>query len=238
MLNDPDLVAREYEDESRLAARRRAWREYLEGPDPDDLTFDAVAERGQGRILDVGCGWGELAERLRRELGADVAAFDRSERMCRLTLERGIPVVRADAQAIPLADASVDTVVANAVLYHLPDVDRGIAEVARVLRPDGRFVATVFDAGRFRELFELVRLPPPDIPVNVGNAEAILAPHFDRIEARLGTHALVFPDAEAVRRYLASTITMGHLSDSVPDLEGGLRTERTFGVFVADGPRR
>ncbi|MHB1615501.1 MAG: class I SAM-dependent methyltransferase [Actinomycetes bacterium] len=45
-----------------------------------------------------------------------------------------------DAEAIPLADASADLVVGHAVLHHLPDVETGLREVLRVLRPGGRFV--------------------------------------------------------------------------------------------------
>lgn len=238
MLNDPDLVAREYEDESRLTARRLAWREFLDGPDADEWTFQAVAEHQPRSILEVGCGWGELAERMAHELDAHVVAFDRSARMTELARARGVRVFRADMQTIPVRDASVDTVVANAVLYHVPDIDRGLAEVARAVTDDGRFVATVFDAGRFKELFALVGQKPPDIPVTVHNAKELLARHFGPVEARVGTHALVFPSVEEVRTYLASTITMRHLAGSVPDFEGELRTERTFGVFVAEGPKR
>ncbi len=237
-LNDPELVAREYEDESRLAVRRRAWREFLEGENADDWTFRAVAEYRPRHILEVGCGWGELAERMTRELEAEVVAFDPSSRMTELARARGIRVFRADAQAIPVRDGSFDRIVANAVLYHVPRLDLGLAEIARVLTDDGRFIATVFDAGRFRELFALVGQTPPDIPVTVDNAEELLRPHFGRVDARIGTHALVFPNADEVRTYLASTITMRHLADAVEDFEGELRTERSFGVFVAKDPRR
>jgi ubiquinone/menaquinone biosynthesis C-methylase UbiE len=238
MLNDPELVAREYEDESRLAARRRAWREFLDGEDSDDRTFRAVAEGSPRSILEVGCGWGELAERMTRELPAEVAAFDPSARMVELARGRGLRVFRADAQAIPLRDSSVDTVVANAVLYHVPDLDRGLSEISRVLTERGRLVATVFDAGRFSELFALVGRLPPEIPVTVDNAAELLARQFEHVEARIGSHALVFPSAAEVRAYLAATITMRDLAGSVEDFEGELRTERTFGVFVAEDPRR
>lgn len=237
-LNDPELVAREYADESRLAIRRRAWREFREGEDADDWTFLAAAEGNPRTILEVGCGWGELAERMTRELDARVVAFDPSPRMAELARARGVRVFRADAQAIPLREASVDRVVANAMLYHIPSLDRGLTEMARVLTEDGRLVGTVFDAGRFREFFSLVGQSPPDIPVTVDNAEELLRPYFKDVEARIGTHALVFPNVDEVRRYLASTITMRHLADVVEDFEGELRTERSFGVFIATGPRR
>jgi ubiquinone/menaquinone biosynthesis C-methylase UbiE len=237
-LNDPELVAREYADESRLLARRRAWREFLEGESSDEWTFAAVAERLPHAVLEAGCGWGELAERMTRELPADVIAFDPSQRMAEMARDRGVRVFRADAQAIPLRDSEAEAVVANAVLYHFPDLDLALSEIARVLTDDGRFVATVFDAGRFRELFALVGREPTEIPVTVDNAEGLLRLHFEHIEARIGRHALVFPDADEVRTYLASTITMHDLADAVEDFEGELRTERSFGVFVADGPRK
>jgi ubiquinone/menaquinone biosynthesis C-methylase UbiE len=235
-LNDPELVAREYSDETRLVARRRAWREFLDGESSDDWTFDAVAERRPHAVLEIGCGWGELAERMTRELSADVIAFDPSQRMAELARDRGVRVFRADAQAIPLRHASVDAVVANAVLYHIPDLELALSEIARVLTDEGALVATVFDAGFFGEL--LVGREPPAIPVTVGNAAELLRPHFERIDTRIGRSALAFPDADEVRTYLASTITMHDLADAVGGFEGGSRIERTFGVFVAEGPQR
>jgi len=46
----------------------------------------------------------------------------------------------ADAESLPFADASVDLVIGHAVLHHLPDVEQGLREVLRILRPGGRFV--------------------------------------------------------------------------------------------------
>src|SRR5262245_40744737 len=83
-LNDPAVVAEQYADESGLAIRRRAWREFLDGPNSDDWTFDAIAERSPRRVLEVGCGWGELSERVQHGTGADVTAFDLSIRMAGL----------------------------------------------------------------------------------------------------------------------------------------------------------
>ena len=237
-LNDPDLVATEYADERRLAARRRVWREFLDGPDSDDWTLDAVVERGPARVLEIGCGWGELAGRVASRTGADVTAFDLSARMAGLARGRGVRAFVADVQALPFRDRAFDLAYANAVLYHVPDLDRGLGEAARVLTEEGAFVATTFDAGRFPELFALVGEEPPAIAFRADNGAEILGRRFANVETRAATHALVFPNADEVRAYLEATITMRHLADHVPPFDGPFRTERTFAVFVCTGPIR
>ena len=79
-LDDPDVVRREYADESRFSARAAAWKN-SEGPDPRNLAVEAVAEVRPRTVLEVGCGRGELAERIQRELGCELKSVDQSERM-------------------------------------------------------------------------------------------------------------------------------------------------------------
>jgi ubiquinone/menaquinone biosynthesis C-methylase UbiE len=237
-LSDPALVAKEYADESRLTGRRRAWREFGEGSNPDEWTFDAIAGRTPATALEVGCGWGELAVRVATEAGADVTAFDLSDRMAGLAHRRGVRTAVADAQAMPFRDRSFELAWANAVLYHIPDLDRGLRETARVITDDGAFVASTFDAGRFPELFALVGAKPPDISFRADNGTEILERHFAHVEKRAGHHALVFPNVEEVRTYLEATITMHHLAHEVATFVGPLRTERTFAVFVCTRPIR
>ena len=237
-LRDPSLVAREYADEGRLAARRRAWAEFRVGPSVDDGAFDAVAEGDPRRVLDVGCGWGDLAARIVTELGASVIAVDASARMAELAGERGLPVCVADIHDLPFPDGAFDTIVANAVLYHLRDLDRGLREVGRLLGTGGRFVATTFGTDRFSELWSLIGSSPPPLPFDVASGEVILRGRFAEVEVRSGEHALVFPSVEEVRDYMASTIAMAAQVGRVPDIEGPFRTTRTFAVFVASRPVR
>ena len=83
-LNDPAHVRLQYESEEGLAARKAAYRD-VTGPDPREVAFVAVVEAAPTTILEVGCGEGELAERLARETTATVVAIDQSERMVELT---------------------------------------------------------------------------------------------------------------------------------------------------------
>jgi SAM-dependent methyltransferase len=89
-------------------------------------------------VLELGAGTGKLT-RVLTGLGHDVHATDPDPAMLR-TLQRAVPGVRtaeASAEDVPLADGSVDAVVA-AQAFHWFDLDRTLPEVARVLRPGGR----------------------------------------------------------------------------------------------------
>jgi demethylmenaquinone methyltransferase / 2-methoxy-6-polyprenyl-1,4-benzoquinol methylase len=107
------------------------------------------AEVGPGSdALDVCCGTGDLALELRRRIGADgrVVGCDFSEPMLDLARqksgERGLPVEfgRADALDLPYGDASFDAVTVGFGARNLADLEKGLAEMARVLRPGGRLV--------------------------------------------------------------------------------------------------
>lgn len=237
-LNDPRLVASEYGDERRLAVRRRVWNDFLEGPSSDDETLAAVVEVSPSRVLEAGAGWGELSARIAEATDAGVTAFDLSPRMAALARERGVRALVADLQALPFRDRTFDVVVANAMLYHVPDLDRGVREAARVLTDEGRFVATTFGEGHTAEIWEMVGGPQAELAFSVESGAAILDRSFERVERREGERALTFPNADEVRTYIASTITRSRFADRVPDVEGPIVTRAHFAVFVAEGPRR
>lgn len=229
-LDDPAVVREEYADEIRLAARKKAHAS-AEGPDARDVVFEALAEVGPRQILDAGCGEGELAERMARELHAAVVAIDQSERMVELTQARGVEAHVGDVQDLGFADGSFDCAVAAWVLFHVADLDRALAELARVLRPGGRLVAATNGPDQVRELYDLVGRKPPAMTFNSENGAEALRRHFSRVE-RLDVHGwLVFPDRAAAQAYVDSMVV---LSGTVPPVEGPIRARRTPCVFVAD----
>src|SRR5665213_2708643 len=73
-LDNPMLVRWEFASEERLEKRNALYRRLTEGINAEEVLFDAVKEFAPTRVLDVGCGAGAMAERVRDELGAQVVA--------------------------------------------------------------------------------------------------------------------------------------------------------------------
>lgn len=104
------------------------------------------------RLLDLGCGDGRITEALARDRGFSVVGLDSSPDMVRAAAARGLEVVEASANAIPLPDASFDVVFSNAALHWVDDHPAVVREIARVLRPGGRVVARLGGAGNQTEI--------------------------------------------------------------------------------------
>lgn len=236
-LDNPVLVQWEYASEERLRTRNAIYQQFLaEGAqDAEEMTFAAVAEVKPGRVLDIGCGAGELAERVKRELGADVVAADLSPRMVELARERGLDAKRADIEDLPFPDGDFDCVVAAWVLYHTPDRDRAIREIARVLRPGGRLVAATIAEDNLAEVWELLGASwRREITFDRENGAAQLEPYFERVERRDANATVVFPTSDAIRVFVAASMTRAHLSGKVPEIAEPFAARYRHTVFVAD----
>lgn len=101
---------------------------------------DWLAPQPGELILDLGCGDGKLTERL-VAAGATVTGVDASPAMVAAARARGLQAEEASAESLPYPDAGFDAVFSNAALHWVRDHDAMMAEVRRVLRPGGRFVA-------------------------------------------------------------------------------------------------
>lgn len=235
LFDDPEVVRREYATEAGLAARASVYHGVY-GPQGPEVAFEAVRDVHPERVLEVGCGWGEFAARMAAELGAEVFAIDQSERMVELARERGVDARVGDVQELLFGDGSFDCAVANWMLYHVPDLDRALSELARVLRPGGRLVAATNGRRHLDEVWSLVGRNRDDEPLRffAEDGEEPLRRHFARVERRDVAGEVVFDDRDAVRGYIASSIAHKHLADRVPELAGPVTATRVNAIFVAE----
>ncbi|MBD0289992.1 MAG: class I SAM-dependent methyltransferase [Thermoleophilia bacterium] len=233
-LDDPALVRTEYADPRRFDVRRAVWAG-ADGVDPLDVALGALAEVAPRRVLEVGCGDGALAERIEQELGAEVVAIDQSAEMVARARTRGIAAAVGDAQALDAPAGSFDCAVAAWMLYHVPARGRALAELARVLRPEGRLVAVTNSEANLHELWSLCGPAARRIhPFSAENGADQLSSHFPRVERRDVVGTVTFPSFAAAHRYVSASLTRAHLADRLPDFAGPLRATRAVAVFVAD----
>lgn len=107
---------------------------------------DDVARRvRQGRVLDWGCGYGQMTYLLRNR-SVDVQPFDVGprENIAAIPLFSGLGIqYGSHPWQLPFDAGSFDAVLSCGVLEHVPDPYRSCREIARILRPDGKFVITM-----------------------------------------------------------------------------------------------
>src|SRR5215218_2532688 len=170
--------------------------------------FDQLKLAPDSRVLELGCGPGSLwrPNLARIPKGWQITLTDFSPGMlaeARANLVGAHPFMfeQADAQAIPFADAGFDAVIANHMLYHVPDRAKAFTEIRRVLRPGGRFYAATNGENHLRELHELVQQFDPTLGLwnrmtfRLENGADELAPHFQHVLLHRYESALIVTEA-------------------------------------------
>lgn len=230
--NDSSFVREQYATPDNLRARKSAYVN-AQGDDPREFAFEAVAAARPQRVLEVGGGEGELAERIRNELGVEVVGIDQSEAMVAVQRSKGIDARIGDVQNLPFVDAEFDVALAAWMLYHVPGLDRALAELARVLRPGGVLVAVTNSVDHLQELWSLARRASRigEFNFRSDNGEEVLRRHFADVERR-DAHGWVDMDDATVRRFAESWDALAPLVD-VPPRGEPVRVTRHSTVFVA-----
>ena len=221
--SDADGRLREqYADAARLSARFRLHAAFSVNPYGWlRWVFDHLDLPPRCRLLELGCGtgWLWLNNRARIPPGWQITLSDFSAGMIKEAqaalrdLGRELSFQVIDAQAIPFPDASLDAVIANHVLYHVPDLDGALAEVRRVLTGGGRLYAATNGADHMRELRDLVRAVGADVPFvrnansevfGLENGAARLRPHFAEVRLHRYEDALEVTQARPLIEYVLS----------------------------------
>ena len=229
------LVAAEYADEARLRRRAAAFTGRASGFDARGVIVAEVAVRAPRRVLEVGCGWGELAEWIEQDTGADAVAIDLSPRMVELARQRGVDARVADVQELPFDDGEFDCAVAAWMLYHVPDLDRALGELVRVLGRGGRLVAATNSAFHLQELRDLVGSGPSPSTFTRENGGELLARHFALVRREDVDGRLEFATRSEVDEYVRASISMSPFAQNLPPVvPEPFFARRASSVFVAD----
>ena len=214
------LLNDQYKDASNLNARislharfsvnKQGWHRWL---------FEQFAFPPGSRVLELGCGpallWRVNLDRLADDWQITLSDFSPGMlQEARQTLgehSQRFGFQQIDAQAIPFADASLDVVIANHMLYHVPDRPKALAEMRRVLAPAGRLYASTLGEQSMREIGEWMRrLHPAAVwrplveDFTLENGAAQLAPSFASVTLLRYEDALEVTEVEPLLAYLRS----------------------------------
>jgi SAM-dependent methyltransferase len=207
------------------------------------VALDLAELTGDETILDVGCGNGTYLSALRRRgHRGPVLGLDYSPGMARHARAFAATTV-ADAQALPIAGGAVDLALCMHMLYHVADPARAIAQLGRVVRPDGTALVALNAPGHIRQLRAVLVAAAQTLGVTTTTghdgtggfspaaARALLAGVFAEVNAHdVGTTFQV-PDPDVVRGFLASWppetvgLTAGPVWDAVLAAAGELVTQ-------------
>ncbi len=134
-------------------------------------TFARLSALAPGaRVVDLGCGSG-IFTNLLHQRGYRCTGVDLSPKLIAIAKDKfsGIEFIEADIESLPFEDASFDGVLLSGVLHHLPNQSLCAAEVLRILRPGGKFVA--FDPNRMNPFMYLYRDRSSPLYSSVGVTE-------------------------------------------------------------------
>ena len=141
-----DWEAESYDDKSSLSYDQRCI-DHARGRFDAIVGTDVGRDLPYGHALELGCGTGFfLLNLIQAGVARRGSVTDLSPGMVKVATRNGkslgldVDGRVADAEGIPYGDDTFDLVVGHAVLHHIPDVEKSLREVVRVLKPGGRFV--------------------------------------------------------------------------------------------------
>ena len=255
-----DFLERQYGNSQNLSARADLYRRF--GTSTYGWFDDRLDLPKNGSVLELGCGHGLLWRKCidRVDSGWSVILSDVSpgmvadaKRALAGSREAAFEFAVIDAQAIPLGAGTFDAVIANHVLYHVPNRLRALKEIHRVLKPSGRLIASTVGEGHLAEIRSLIRRFDPrllerDQDVLFGftlqSGEPELDAIFDTVDLELYDDSLVVTEFGPLLEYVRSRVDTELLSPQLDEfraflgeefrrMNGSIHISTETGMFLA-----
>ncbi len=223
------LKTKQYRDSSNLDARASVHQRFSTNPYGwFHWVFDKLSVLPENaRILELGCGpaylWTECANRI--PAGWMITLSDLSPGMVDaawrnlVVTGRNFKFEQIDAQSIPYSDETFDAVIANHMLYHVPDRRKALSEIRRVLKADGRLFAGTLGKDHLREMWDQLERVAPitretiTSAFTLENGTAQLQEFFPRVEVSTYEDHLRVTDVSALVAYVRSMTSTSEFTE-------------------------
>ena len=225
------LKSDQYRDSSNLDARAVIHQRFSVNPYGWlKWVFDNLLSLPKdAKILELGCGpaylWRDNISRVPPDWNVTLSdlspgMLDAAWRNLVIT-GRAFQFTEIDAQSIPFEDETFDAVIANHMLYHVPDRLTAILEIKRVLKPGGRMIITTVGENHMKEMMEWYRQVHVSKiwesfahPFTLENGLEQLKPYFPNVALARYQDNLEVTEVEPIMAYMRSSIRVSELSEA------------------------
>ena len=261
------LLSEQYSNSNKFMARIELHRRFRTNPHLwTHWIFDQISFPENAKVLELGSGnallWKSNLKRTPED--AHILLTDFSEGMlddARKVLgedHKRFEFEIMDAQEIKYPNDSFDIVIANLMLYHIPDRQKAISEISRVLKPEGTLYASTYSENNMKEFTDLLRSYDKDLynPIKpfahafgLENGAEQLSKSFKDVERINYVDSLEVTESEPIVNYVLSFSSMkGNIDgdnldgfkeylDDVLDKNGGvIKITKDTGIFIARKP--
>lgn len=216
-------VREQYKNDKNLKIRTNLHSYNTNKVDWDKWCFNNISFVENAKVLELGCGTGEFwrknIDNLDKNLNICISDF--SESMLKIAkanlkdIKLKFKFKEINAENIPFKDNTFDIIIAQHMIYFVPNMDKALKEIKRVLRPGGKLYVTANSKYSMLELNELLEDFSPKSGLNsngystrfeLENGKEILGKHFKNIHVNILNGKIIIDNPNPVVSYKASTI--------------------------------
>ena len=216
-------IKEQYKNDKNLNARKNLHSYNINKIDWDKWCYKQIDFKKNSRVLEIGCGTGKLWEKNKEDIDEtlDITVSDFSKNMLKIAkqklkaIDRKFNFQEINAENIPYDDNTFDIVIAEHMIYLVPNMEQALSELKRVLVPGGVFYVTSNSNESMKELNELVN----DFDSNSGlnsngystrfeleNGKEILKKYFNKVDVEILDGKIIVDNPKPIVEYKASTI--------------------------------
>ncbi|MBY6037728.1 class I SAM-dependent methyltransferase [Fictibacillus nanhaiensis] len=218
-------VKEQYKNASNLDIRIRIHEQYSTNQkDWHEWLFEQYEIPPNSRILELGCGsaafWIKNKSRIRNEWNITLSDFSLGmlkDAQTHLQDVSGLSFKQIDVETIPFAEETFDVVIANHMLYHVPNRQKALSEIRRILKPSGVFYSSTIGLNHLKEFGDLISNYTSKLDYGsayshaeafgLENGERQLKPFFDSVTLKSFPGDLNISNTDAIITYILSSET-------------------------------